>query len=235
MKTRNKSIYYAVLLAISAFFSVAYADLNVGKGKVSSSEIINEFSTKIPKGEENTIDLQNEKTRDMLCKPRGLSANCETSNSTPVNNSKGRKPPKLNKQIKTTSAKNNIRDHKSVSKQPYCDQKSVTMEIMFEYKSDQLTNSAIEQLKPLGEALASEQLRGFSYLIQGHTDIIGSYAYNKDLSLRRAISVKQYLTNNFDFKGKSIDVEGKGKSELADPLNPTSEKNRRVKIIKLGC
>jgi flagellar motor protein MotB len=32
----------------------------------------------------------------------------------------------------------------------------------------------------------------------------------------------------------AIQIQGKGKSDLADAANPTSEANRRVRIVSLG-
>lgn len=73
--------------------------------------------------------------------------------------------------------------------------------------------------------------------IEGHTDIRGSDAYNKALSLRRAKSVYKYLASQGIAKSRMKTI-GYGRSR---PLVPnTSEenmyKNRRVeiKIIKIG-
>ncbi len=65
----------------------------------------------------------------------------------------------------------------------------------------------------------------------GHTDSVGSDAYNKRLSLARAESVKTYLVSK-GVDAKRIRTEGMGKSQpIAD--NATAEgraKNRRVEI-----
>ena len=70
----------------------------------------------------------------------------------------------------------------------------------------------------------------------GHTDFIGSDAYNQKLSVRRAEAVKAYLVNAGIDKTR-IYTEGKGKKQpVAD--NSTDEgraKNRRVEIEVVGA
>jgi OmpA-OmpF porin, OOP family len=69
----------------------------------------------------------------------------------------------------------------------------------------------------------------------GHTDSIGTDAYNQKLSIRRAEAVKKYLVSQ-GIEAKRIYVEGKGESQpVAD--NKTKEgraKNRRVQIEAIG-
>jgi OOP family OmpA-OmpF porin len=69
----------------------------------------------------------------------------------------------------------------------------------------------------------------------GHTDAIGTVAYNQKLSIRRANAVKKYLVSK-GIEQNRVYVEGKGKSQpVAD--NKTKEgraKNRRVEIEVVG-
>jgi OOP family OmpA-OmpF porin len=69
----------------------------------------------------------------------------------------------------------------------------------------------------------------------GHTDSIGSDAYNQKLSVRRSEAVKAYLVSKGIEKNR-VYTEGKGeKQPVAD--NKTAEgraKNRRVEIEVVG-
>ena len=69
----------------------------------------------------------------------------------------------------------------------------------------------------------------------GHTDSIGTVAYNQKLSVRRAEAVKAYLVSK-GIERNRVYTEGKGKSQpIAD--NRTAEgraKNRRVEIEVVG-
>lgn len=69
----------------------------------------------------------------------------------------------------------------------------------------------------------------------GHTDSIGTDAYNQKLSERRADAVKAYIVST-GFEAKRVFSEGKGESKPAVD-NKTSEnraKNRRVEIEVVG-
>jgi len=69
----------------------------------------------------------------------------------------------------------------------------------------------------------------------GHTDSVGSNAYNQGLSTRRANAVKDYLVSKGIEKNR-VYTEGKGENQpVAD--NKTKEgraKNRRVEIEVVG-
>ena len=69
----------------------------------------------------------------------------------------------------------------------------------------------------------------------GHTDSIGSDAYNQRLSVRRAEAVKAYLTSK-GIEANRVYTEGKGEAQpVAD--NKTKDgraKNRRVEIEVVG-
>ena len=96
-------------------------------------------------------------------------------------------------------------------------------------------------LKPEGKAKLDDlvgKVQGINLeviIAVGHTDSVGTDAYNQKLSVRRAEAVKAYLVSKGIEKNR-VYTEGKGeKQPVAD--NKTSEgraKNRRVEIEVVG-
>ena len=96
-------------------------------------------------------------------------------------------------------------------------------------------------LKPEGKSKLDElaaQLGGINLeviIAVGHTDSVGTDAYNQKLSVRRADAVKAYLVSK-GVESNRVYTEGKGeKQPVAD--NKTAEgraKNRRVEIEVVG-
>ena len=122
--------------------------------------------------------------------------------------------------------------HKPVT--PTMKEQAISLEVLFDYDSATLTAEAKQQLGPVGMALASDDLKGMHFRIEGHTDVIGGDEYNMELSRRRAEAVKDYLTEQYGLAGVSIEIVGKGERDLADSSHPTSEVNRRVRIVRLS-
>jgi outer membrane protein OmpA-like peptidoglycan-associated protein len=73
------------------------------------------------------------------------------------------------------------------------------------------------------------------FQVEGHTDSTGSDETNNSLSLRRALSVRDYLISQ-GVAASSIDAQGFGSTQPIDD-NGTSEgraRNRRVEIVITG-
>ena len=111
--------------------------------------------------------------------------------------------------------------------------RSINIEVYFDFDSAALKPKAIEQLKPLGEALSSADLGSGRYLIMGHTDAKGSAAYNQTLSEQRAASVRKYLVQRFPVKPDALISIGLGETQLKRSAEPNAGINRRVEISLL--
>jgi hypothetical protein len=102
--------------------------------------------------------------------------------------------------------------------------------VFFDFAKSDLTQEAKSVVKTAaGNAVKSNATR---INVTGHTDTVGSAAYNLRLSKRRAISVEKELVSDGVPKNE-IAIFAKGKSE---PLVPTGDgvkepQNRRVQIV----
>jgi outer membrane protein OmpA-like peptidoglycan-associated protein len=98
--------------------------------------------------------------------------------------------------------------------------------IAFEYRSDQLTDLARDNLTEFARALQDPSLAGRRFKLEGYTDAGGNPKYNLDLSKRRAEAVKRYLTEQ-GVSAQSLAAIGLGpaKPRVSDPFDPA---NRRV-------
>ena len=109
------------------------------------------------------------------------------------------------------------------------------------YAADAFFDFDKSVLKPEGKAKLDDltgKLKGITLeviIAVGHTDSVGSDAYNQKLSVKRSEAVKAYLVSK-GIEANRVYTEGKGeKQPTAD--NKTAEgrtKNRRVEIEVVG-
>lgn len=105
--------------------------------------------------------------------------------------------------------------------------------ITFITGSANLTGQARTNADQFVGALSSPRLNGMRFAIEGHTDAVGSRAYNVDLSQRRAQAVVDYLAS----KGASrtrFDIQGYGFDRPLNSRNPGAAANRRVEVVKVN-
>lgn len=106
-------------------------------------------------------------------------------------------------------------------------------DVQFATGAAETNASARESLARFSGIVASYP--GLLFSVEGHTDSVGSVATNNELSLRRAIVVRDYLIGQ-GVAASSIDVAGLG---LSMPIgdNSTADgraRNRRVEIVISG-
>lgn len=110
------------------------------------------------------------------------------------------------------------------------------LEVLFTFDSANLGPNATRVLDTLAEALNSEELAGYCFEIQGHTDSVGKPEYNKKLSARRASSVAGYLSSKGGVAKGRLIAQGYGQAEpIADNSTDVGRaRNRRVQVRNLG-
>lgn len=75
--------------------------------------------------------------------------------------------------------------------------------LQFRINSDRLDPKTIPFLDTIGELLHREELQGYSFVVEGHTDASGSEVYNRDLSQRRAEAVRITLWKSTVSRGNA--------------------------------
>lgn len=115
-------------------------------------------------------------------------------------------------------------------------QLTVPDNVLFDFDSDELRPEASDVLGEIAEVI--EHYDGAAVEIRGHTDDIGSDAYNQDLSERRAEAVVRYLVDQAGVDAGRLTATGAGSSEpVADNANADGSdnpegraQNRRVEV-----
>jgi len=113
-------------------------------------------------------------------------------------------------------------------------QPKVDLNIPFEHNSADLAPEAERQLDELSAALLGDSLSGYRFEIAGHTDASGTSDYNRQLSDRRANSVRQFLVDKGIGEGRLNSV-GYGEDKLLLADEPMHADNRRVEVRNLGA
>lgn len=111
---------------------------------------------------------------------------------------------------------------------------AIALDVKFGLNSAELTDQAKDTIRRLGAAFNSEQLRGYRFRVEGHTDASGRPDYNLVLSQRRAEAVRDFLVSQLGVTPNRLEVVGRGEQEPLDPANPMSGVNRRVQVVNLG-
>jgi OmpA-OmpF porin, OOP family len=103
-------------------------------------------------------------------------------------------------------------------------------DVLFEFNQADLKPGAMQKLYPLVTFLQENPTR--NVVIEGHTDNVGSDAYNQDLSERRAEAVRGFLMQN-GIRAERITAQGQGKSSpiASNKTEAGRQQNRRVEII----
>jgi outer membrane protein OmpA-like peptidoglycan-associated protein len=106
-------------------------------------------------------------------------------------------------------------------------------DLLFEFGSDQLAEAARLSLMKLGFLIQKNP--NSLFIIEGHTDTIGSERSNFDLSQRRADAVVAWLVNSLRLTTDRVQARGMGEVYPLPGVSPNGDKdeqamNRRVEI-----
>jgi outer membrane protein OmpA-like peptidoglycan-associated protein len=107
----------------------------------------------------------------------------------------------------------------------------VTMrnEVLFDFDSSALRSASRSELREMAGVF--NRYSDTSIVVEGHTDSIGTDAYNQRLSVRRASAVANFLQDQ-GVRGSRIDAYGYGESRPRASNGTASgrQQNRRVEI-----
>ena len=101
------------------------------------------------------------------------------------------------------------KDDYAVIDEAYKAVNKVFLPIRFGFDSDKLDHTGVKEAQRLASFLISHEVGKIT--IEGHTDDVGSEAYNLDLSLRRASNLRAFLV--WQGVHTQIHVEGRGEHE----------------------
>jgi outer membrane protein OmpA-like peptidoglycan-associated protein len=106
---------------------------------------------------------------------------------------------------------------------------TVKNEVLFDTNSSALRSASKDSLREMADVF--EKYPDTTIQVAGHTDSVGSNAYNERLSERRASSVANYL-ENLGVRGSRVDTVGYGESQPRASNSTASGRqlNRRVEI-----
>ena len=100
--------------------------------------------------------------------------------------------------------------------------------VEFAYDSDVVIGNYYDKLREVASFMLEHNTA--SLVVEGHTDSRASDAYNRDLSRRRALAVREVLIQEFGIAGSRIGAVGYGESRLIDfsMTEAGHQRNRRV-------
>ena len=116
---------------------------------------------------------------------------------------------------------------------PVAEKVTLAADVLFDFDKSVLKNEGKSKLDDLAGKVKAINLE--VVIAIGHTDGIGSDAYNQKLSVRRAEAVKAYLVSK-GIEPNRVYTEGKGKKQpvASNATKEGRQKNRRVEIEVIG-
>src|SRR3954465_10318859 len=116
---------------------------------------------------------------------------------------------------------------------PVAEKITFAADVLFDFDKATLKPEGQSKLNDLASKVKDINLE--VVIAIGHTDAIGADAYNQNLSVRRAESVKAYLVSK-GVEANRVYTEGKGEKQpvASNKTKEGRQKNRRVEIEVIG-
>lgn len=107
--------------------------------------------------------------------------------------------------------------------------------LTFEFGSASIAEDQVAKLQNLATAMTRllEQNPAETFLIEGHTDAVGSDVANLALSDQRAEAVANALTDYFDIPPENLSTQGYGERYLKVKTEEPERDNRRVAVRRI--
>jgi outer membrane protein OmpA-like peptidoglycan-associated protein len=107
--------------------------------------------------------------------------------------------------------------------------------ITFDTGSWEITPDQMDQLAAIADGInrAIQQNPAEVFLVEGHTDAVGSDVDNLSLSDRRAEAVAQALTEQFGVPPENLTSQGYGEQNLKIPTDGPEPRNRYVTVRRI--
>jgi outer membrane protein OmpA-like peptidoglycan-associated protein len=107
--------------------------------------------------------------------------------------------------------------------------------LTFEFGSAAIPEDQIARLESVADAMARllEENPAETFLLEGHTDAVGSDTANLALSDRRAEAVADALTDYFEIPPENLATQGYGEEFLKIRTQGPERENRRVAIRRI--
>jgi outer membrane protein OmpA-like peptidoglycan-associated protein len=100
--------------------------------------------------------------------------------------------------------------------------------VTFKFNSAELDPETRDRLSSVAQTISAARI---AVLIEGHADGVGTLSFNERLSQRRAVAVRQFLSDR-GVRAEQLHTYGYGKGYLWLPYAPKEDANRRVRIIE---
>lgn len=106
---------------------------------------------------------------------------------------------------------------------------SVAIQIQFAFNSYELETMGKDTVSEVAKAMNSAALENCKFMVEGHTDAVGSESYNQMLSEQRASTVTQFL-QQANVSPSRLKAIGFGEAQPLNADNTAAAENRRVQF-----